>query len=46
MLQPAIIIGGDGMGTCVPWIFTRGLGAVGLACPPCTQVTTQLIVSK
>ena len=33
MTQPAIINGGEDMGTGVPMIFTRGLGAVGLACP-------------
>jgi hypothetical protein len=44
--QPATINGGDDMGTGVPMILTRGLGAVGLACPPCAHVTTQLIVNK
>jgi hypothetical protein len=37
--------GGDsGMGT--PMILTRGLGAVGLACPPWTQVTIQFMFSR
>jgi len=44
--QPATTKGGEDMGTGVPMIFTRGLGAVGFACPPWAQVTTQLIVNK
>jgi hypothetical protein len=44
--QPAIVNGGADMGTGVPRILTRGFGTVGLACPPCGQVTTQFIVSK
>ena len=44
--QPAIINGAEAIGTGVPLSMTRGLGAVGVACPPCIQVTTQLIVNK
>lgn len=44
--QPATTNGGADIGTGVPMIFTRGLGAVGLACPPCAQVTVQVIVNK
>lgn len=32
--HPATINGGEDIGTGVPMILTRGLGAVGLACPP------------
>jgi hypothetical protein len=46
MAQPAIRKGGADIGTGVPLILTRGLGAVGLACPPWAQVTTQDMVSK
>jgi hypothetical protein len=44
--HPAIIKGTADIGTGVPIILTRGLGAAGLACPPCAQVTTQFIVNK
>ncbi|MBE0481491.1 MAG: hypothetical protein IBX68_11000 [Dehalococcoidia bacterium] len=44
--QPATIKGGEDIGTGVPIILTRGLGAVGLAWPPCAQVTTQVMVSR
>lgn len=44
--QPAIMNGADASGTGVPMILTRGLGEVGVACPPCMHVTTQLIVNK
>jgi hypothetical protein len=46
MAQPAIMKGGEDIGTGVPMIFTRGFGAVGFAWPPCAHVTTQLIVSR
>jgi hypothetical protein len=46
MTQPAIMKGGEDIGTGVPLILTRGFGAVGLACPACAQVTTQDMVSK
>lgn len=32
--QPATMKGGADMGTGVPMIFTRGLGATGMALPP------------
>ncbi len=44
--HPATMKGGADIGTGVPMIFTRGLGAVALALPPCAQVTTQFIVNK
>jgi hypothetical protein len=44
--QPATMNGADAMGTGVPMILTRGLAAVAWACPPCIQVTMQLIVNK
>ena len=44
--QPATINGGEDIGTGVPMILTRGLGAAGLACPPWAHVTTQFIVSR
>jgi hypothetical protein len=44
--QPTTIKGAEDIGTGVPMILTRGFGAVGWACPPCIQVTTQLIVSS
>ena len=44
--QPATIYGGADMGTGTPSIFTRGLGAVGLAGPACTHITTQFIVRR
>lgn len=44
--HPAIMNGGDDIGTGVPISFTRGFGAVGFAMPPCIQVTTQLIVRR
>ena len=44
--QAATMKGGEDIGTGVPMILTRGFGAVGLACPPWAQVTTQDIVSK
>src|SRR6266542_368154 len=44
--QPAITKGGDDIGTGCPMIFTRGLGAVGLACPPCGHSTVTVIVRR
>jgi hypothetical protein len=46
MGQPATMNGGADIGTGVPIIRTRGLGATGLACPPWAHVTTQLMVSR
>ena len=37
--QPMTVNGADGIGIGVPMIITRGLGVVGMACPPCMQVT-------
>jgi hypothetical protein len=44
--HPETTKGGGESGIGVPMILTRGLGAVGLACPPWTQVTTQFMFSK
>jgi hypothetical protein len=44
--QPAIIKGAEAIGTGVPLSFTRGFGEVGVACPPCMHITTQLMVNR
>jgi hypothetical protein len=46
MAHPEIIKGADDTGMGTPPSKTRGLGAEGVACPPCTHVTTQLIFNK
>jgi hypothetical protein len=46
MAHPLTIKGADDTGTGVPIINTRGLGVVGAACPPWTQVTEQAMVNK
>jgi hypothetical protein len=46
MAHPAIMKGGADMGTGVPPSLTRGFGVIGLACPPCAQVTTHDMVNK
>jgi hypothetical protein len=44
--QPATVKGGADIGTGAPMILTRGLGVVGMACPPCAHVTLHCIVNK
>jgi hypothetical protein len=44
--QPATMNGGEDIGTGAPMTLTRGLGAVGLACPPWAQVTTTCMLTR
>src|SRR6185503_11035957 len=44
--QPATVKGGADIGTGAPMILTLGLGAVGMAVPPCAHVTLHCIVSR
>ena len=37
--QPEIVQGGDRATVALPPTFTRGLGVVGEACPPCAHIT-------
>jgi len=46
MLQPLTTKMPALIGTGTPMTFTRGLGIIGLACPPWAQVTTQFIVNR